>query len=78
MNLWSSFRPLSACGYLDLLRRLVLFEYIQGAVSNVSSLPCLHLAGKPPNEMDTLCEDLRGSDYHCHFDVNRSLVRDLD
>ena len=33
MNLWSSFRLLSACGCLDFLFRWVLCEYIQVAVS---------------------------------------------
>ena len=67
MNLWSSFRLLSACGCLDFLLRWVLCEYIQVTVSNVSHLLYLHLAGKPSNESDTPCEDLRGSDYHCDF-----------
>ena len=80
MSLWSSYRLLSACscGCLDLLPRWVLCEYIQVAVSNVSPLPCLHLAGKPTNESDTPSEDLRGSDYHCDFNIDQGVVGDLD
>ena len=65
-------------GCLDSLRRWLALLRKQSAVFNVSPLPCLHLAGKPANKSDKPFEVLRRSDYHCHCNIDQSVVGDLD